>query len=284
MTEGFVLVDKPATWTSHDVIGKLRRIFAMKRVGHAGTLDPMATGLLVIGLGTSTRLLRFIQELPKTYEAEVRFGVATDTGDRQGEPIAEAAVEFVPEEVSQAASSFVGTIDQVPPQVSAIKRGGKRMHRLAREGVEVELEPRPVQVYELEVTSVDLPTATLRVTCGKGTYIRVLAEDIAKSLGTRAHLTALRRTKSGSLSVDQASSIEELEQIESAADLVLDPVTAMGDFPAVIVPADQVHAVRHGAPVEVEAPTGIVTAVDDGELIGVYRSDGNRLVPEAVVA
>ena len=284
MTEGFVLVDKPPTWTSHDVIGKLRRIFEMRRIGHAGTLDPMATGLLVVGLGKSTRLLRFIQELPKTYEAEVRFGIATDTGDLEGEQIAEASVDFESEDLSAAVSEFVGTIDQIPPQISAIKRDGKRMHRLARQGVEVELEPRPVEVYEIGVTAADLPAAVIRVRCGKGTYIRVLADDIARSLGSRAHLTGLRRTESGSLSIDQASTIEELEAADDPASLVLKPVVAMRDFPAIVIPDDQVHAVRHGAPVEVEAPNGVVTAIDGDELIGVYLSDGTKLVPEAVVA
>lgn len=279
-----MLVDKPATWTSHDVVGKVRRVLGMKKVGHAGTLDPMATGLLVVGLGTATRLLRFIQDLPKEYVAEVLFGVGTDTGDADGRVIEESQPHFVEAALRAALGPFVGTIDQVPPAVSAIKRGGKRLHELARAGVVVELEPRPVEVHEIELVRFAMPRATLRVRCGKGTYIRVLADDIARALGTRAHLTGLRRTASGSLSADDAATIENLE--EHAANLVLAPASGLRDLVSVALPREQKATARHGAPIVgvAIAAIGPVAVLDDGELIGVYSPDGDRLVPEVVVA
>ena len=149
MADGFLLVDKPATWTSHDVVAKVRRLLKMRKVGHSGTLDPMATGLLVVGLGKATRLLRFVQDLPKEYVATVHFGVATTTGDADGEVVEEASADFGRAELESVMRGFVGTILQTPPQVSAIKRDGKRLHELARAGVEVELEPRPVEVHEI---------------------------------------------------------------------------------------------------------------------------------------
>jgi tRNA pseudouridine55 synthase len=284
VVDGFVLVDKPKGWTSHDVVGKLRRLFSMKRIGHAGTLDPMATGLLVVGLGKATRLLRFIQELPKEYVAEVRFGVATDTGDAEGSVIEEVGVDFEVGALRDVVADFVGELEQVPPQVSAIKVGGQRLHRLARQGVTVVVEPRSVVVHELEVTGVALPRATMRVRCGKGTYIRVLADDIAKSLGSRAHLTGLRRTASGSLLAADAVTVDELERADDRSQLVLSPALGLRDLVAVAVPPNQRRAARHGAPVHgVEAVGDRVVALDDGELVGVYRPEGDILVPEVVL-
>ena len=284
MVDGFLLVDKPATWTSHDVIAKVRGLMAKRKVGHSGTLDPMATGLLVVGLGKATRLLRFVQDLPKEYEATVRFGVATTTGDAEGEPIEEVPGEVSQVDLERALGSFVGTISQIPPQVSAIKRGGKRLHELARAGIEVELEPRPVEIHEIELGSFDPPQATLRVVCGKGTYIRVLADDIAKALGTRAHLTALRRTSSGTLSVKDSSTIDQLEAADDRERLVLSAADGLRDLPGVQVPSEQLAAARNGSPVvaAAEAP-GLVRLLDDRQLVGIYRSDGDKLVPEVVI-
>jgi tRNA pseudouridine55 synthase len=284
VVDGFLLVDKPATWTSHDVVGKVRRLLAMKRVGHAGTLDPMATGLLVLGLGRATRLLRFIQDLPKEYVADVLFGVATDSGDADGRVVEESAPGFSEEELRAALRSFVGTIDQVPPAVSAIKRGGKRLHQLTRAGVVVELAPRPVEVYHIELMSFALPRARLRVRCGKGTYIRALGDDIARALGTRAHLTSLRRTASGSLSVEDAATIETLE--EDAPASVLPPAGGLRDLVSITLPPEQRGAARNGAAIVgvAVATVGPVAVLDDAELIGVYSPKGDVLVPEVVVA
>lgn len=258
----------------------------MRKIGHSGTLDPMATGLLVVGLGRATRLLRFIQDLPKDYDATALFGIATDSGDADGEVIEESTPEFTEEDLRAALGSFVGTIQQVPPAVSAIKRGGKRMHELARAGVAVELEPRPVEIYDLELIDFSMPTAKLRVSCGKGTYIRVLAEDIAKAVGTRAHLVALRRTASAGFSVDEARTIEELETAADPNSFVLSPAEGLKALPSVQLPQEQRTAVLHGGPIEAVAATapGPVAVLDGDDLVGVYRPEGARLVPEVVVA
>ncbi len=258
----------------------------MRKIGHSGTLDPMATGLLVVGLGRATRLLRFIQDLPKDYEATALFGVATDSGDADGDVIEESTPEFTEEELRVALGPFVGTIQQVPPAVSAIKRGGKRMHELARAGVAVELEPRPVEIYDLELVDFAMPTAKLRVRCGKGTYIRVLAEDVAKAVGTRAHLVALRRTASAGFSVDGAKTIEELESAEDPNSFVLSPAEGLKALPSVQLPEQQRTAVLHGGPIEdvANATAGPVAVLDGDDLVGVYRPEGDRLVPEVVVA
>jgi tRNA pseudouridine55 synthase len=284
VTEGFLLVDKPAGSTSHDVIDELRRIFTMRRIGHAGTLDPMATGLLVVGLGRATRLLRFVQELPKEYVAEVRFGAATDTGDAEGAVVAEAAVDFDSAALQDALSGFIGEIAQRPPAVSAIKRGGERLHRLARRGVTVEVEPRPVVVHEIELLEVSLPSATLRVRCGKGTYVRVLADDIARSVGSRGYLTSLRRTAAGSLSVSEASTLGGIRDAADPSALVLAPLEGLRDLPVVAVPAAQRHRARHGGAIEgVASPAPLAVALDGEELIGVYRASDDLLVPEVIV-
>ncbi|HAX82171.1 MAG TPA: tRNA pseudouridine(55) synthase TruB, partial [Actinobacteria bacterium] len=190
MAEGFVLVDKPGGWTSHDVVGRCRRIFGLRRIGHAGTLDPMATGLLVVALGRATRLLRFVQETAKTYEATAVFGVATDSLDADGAILSQEEMRFDEAELRTVARRFLGVIQQVPPMVSAIKVEGRRLYQLARSGVEVDRPARPVEIHSLdlvEVTPGMYPQVSFRVTCGSGTYIRVLADDMARALGGRAH-------------------------------------------------------------------------------------------------
>ena len=195
MADGFVLVDKPAGWTSHDIVARCRRIFALRRVGHAGTLDPMATGLLVMALGRSTRLLRFIQESVKNYEAVAMFGVATDSLDADGAILSREEMSVDEGELRRVAQRFVGVIPQVPPMVSAVKVGGARLYQLARAGVEVERAARQIEIHSLDIDEVSpgmYPEVTFRVTCGSGTYVRVLADDMARAMGGRAHLIALR--------------------------------------------------------------------------------------------
>ena len=286
MVDGFLLVDKPTAWTSHDVIAKLRGILGMRKVGHAGTLDPMATGLLVVGLGKGTRLLRFVQDLPKEYQATALFGVATDSGDADGQVIADLPVAFTEEDLRGALSGFVGTIQQAPPAFSAIKRDGKRLHELARAGIAVEVEPRPVEIHELELVEFVTPTATLRVRCGKGTYIRVLADDIAKALGTRAHLVALCRVSSGGHSLDEATTIGELEAASDPSSFVLTLAAGLGALQSVQLPSSQRTTARHGGPIESvpDMGQGPIAVLDGSDLVGVYRSDDDRLVPEVVVA
>ena len=294
--DGFLLVDKPGGWTSHDVVAKIRG-FVGGKVGHAGTLDPMATGLLVLGLGRSTRLLRFVQGLEKEYRATALFGVATDSLDADGAVVSRTPLPVGLDEVEAAAERFVGPILQVPPMVSARKMGGKRLYEMARAGEIVEREARPVTIYRLTITDLapsDYPEVSFDVVCSTGTYVRTLADDIAAALGGHAHLTRLRRIRNGSLRVDAAATIDEIEAaVENGtiADLILSPSEALGDLPAATIDPAYETGVRNGAAVPVEALIGyageegdLVRLTADGTMLGVYRIDGPAAVPEVVTS
>lgn len=283
---GFLAIDKSGGMTSHDVVGRVRRIAGMRKVGHAGTLDPMATGLLVVALGPATRLLRYVQADTKEYVAEAQFGIATDSLDADGAEVGRSPMPVTAEEVARAAEGFVGEILQTPPMVSAIKQDGVRLHELARRGIEVEREPRPVVVHAIELLGFEegeYPTATISVTCGPGTYIRVLADDIARALGGRAHLTSLRRTAIGPVRVETALTLDALGDVGVDAAL-LPPSEALSGLDSVVVDAEGRREVSHGRPLELAATSDRVRVVDDGgHLLAVYRSDGSRLVPETVL-
>jgi len=211
--DGIVVIDKAAGWTSHDVVAKSRGILGTRKVGHSGTLDPDATGVLVLGVGRATRVLRFLQLLNKTYEATIQFGADTSTLDAAGEVVATYDMSVVTAaEVHHAALAFVGDILQVPPMVSALKVDGRRLHELAREGIEVERAARPVRVGRFDLTSTDDPLVWRAVVdCSSGTYIRSLAEDLGHALGGGGHLTALRRTAVGHFTIDEAHDLETPE-------------------------------------------------------------------------
>ena len=217
VTHGFVVVDKPTGMTSHDVVGKLRRRFSERRVGHSGTLDPDATGVLIVAVGNATRLLQFFGDLPKTYTGEVVFGTATSTLDAAGEVVATRDMSMLTlERVRDAAKGFVGDILQVPPMVSAIKIDGRRLHEIAREGGEVERAPRPVTVHRYvvrdEVERIDgNPVVRIEVTCSSGTYIRTLAADLGTALGGVAHLRNLRRRAIGDFVVGEELDADSIE-------------------------------------------------------------------------
>lgn len=294
---GFVLVDKPGGWTSHDVVAKVRNLARQKKIGHAGTLDPMATGLLVLGLGRCTRLLRFVQGVAKTYEATACFGVATDSLDADGAVLSRAPMNVTAEEIEAAASRFVGPISQVPPMVSALKIGGRRLYDLARQGEEVERAARAVVIHRLDVTDVtpgDYPQVTFTVTCSTGTYVRSLADDIAAALGGRAHLTALRRVSNGQLSVGHAHGIADLEDLAARdmfAEALLPAADGLPDVPAVTVGPESESAVRNGVAfprsalgpgLPAEGPVRLLGA--EGDLLAVYRVDGGKTRPEVVTA
>lgn len=288
MIDGFVLVDKPGGWTSHDVVAKVRRLAGQRKVGHAGTLDPMATGLVVVGLGRCTRLLRFVQDQPKVYEARARFGVATDTLDADGTETSRAPLPVTLADVQAVLDGFRGEITQVPPMVSALKQGGRRLHELAREGTVVERPPRAVTIEELHVTDVttgDYPEVAFWVRCGSGTYIRSLADDIARALGGRAHLTALRRTENGGHTVESAATIAELEADLTGA--VLSPRAGLPEIQELALDDRTVAAVRNGAALPVEPggelDVGPVRLVYGGQLVAVYRNDGTDLKAEVVL-
>lgn len=291
MTCGFLVVDKPTGMTSNSVVAKVKRATGIKKVGHAGTLDPLATGALVVAVGPVTRLIRFIQDQPKEYFATAEFGVTTDTLDAEGAILSRDPMEFTQAELEVVAARFVGTICQVPPMVSALKQGGRRLYEMARAGEMVEREARPVQVYELEIQSVGsspYPEVEFRVRCGKGTYIRSLADDLAAALGGGAHLTALRRIRIGSLNLaDHGCALDDLEEWQSH---LLSPADGLADLPAVTVGEETARGVRHGmrfvngeftvAPED--RPVRVLTGA--GSLIAVYRRTGDRAKPEVVLA
>jgi tRNA pseudouridine55 synthase len=295
--DGFLLIDKEQGWTSHDVVAKVRRLLGGK-VGHAGTLDPMATGLLVLGLGRSTRLLRFVQGFEKEYRATALFGVATDSLDADGAVIDRSPLPVTVEMVDEVASRFRGRIMQVPPMVSARKVEGRRLYELAREGSVVEREARPVVISSLTITDVapcDYPEVSFDVVCSTGTYVRTLADDMARALGGRAHLVELRRVRNGSLSVDDALSVAELEGAAAegaVASLILPPRVALGAIPQRTVDAAYATAARHGAAIPTAALMGSEAAVEGGlvrlfaddAMVGVFRIDGPEAKPEVVTA
>ncbi len=280
-----MVVDKEPAWTSHDVVAKCRGIFGQRRVGHAGTLDPDATGVLLVGLGRATRLLRFLTALRKTYTAEIVLGVATSTLDASGEVTGEWDMTGVSiEEVRHAALSFVGPIQQVPPMVSALKVGGRRLHELARAGMEIEREPRPVVVHRLDVEPAGVPgVVSVEVECSSGTYVRTLAADVGTALGGGAHLRRLRRTAIGSFSVSDAHALAGI-----GPDAVLTPAEALRDYRSVTVSPDVAVEVAHGKVlddarlgVEGEGPWPVVDG--DGRLLAVYERHGDGRAKPAVV-
>lgn len=289
MTAGFLVIDKPRGITSNQVVGKVRRATGTKKVGHAGTLDPMATGALVVGVGKVTRLIRFVQDQPKEYLATAQFGVATDTLDADGAVLDRVEMDVTEDEVRATAERFVGDICQVPPMVSALKHEGRRLYELARAGEEVDREPRPVKIHELEVTSVGpgpYPEVEFRVVCGKGTYVRSLADDIATALGGPAHLTSLRRTRIGSLHADRGIGVD---QLDSWRDHLLTPSQALSDLPEVSVGDDTATGVRHGVKFVAgelvdTAHTGPYRVTDrEGRLLAVYLKAGEMARPEVVL-
>jgi len=287
---GLVVVDKPAGWTSHDVVARVRRIYGQRRVGHAGTLDPDATGVLLVGLGRVTRLLRFLSEAEKEYRGTVVFGVATSTLDAGGAVLDDRAMPLTRTQVQRAAERFVGDIEQVPPMVSAIKVGGRRLHELARAGEEVERPPRPVHIAALDVEDFvpgDHPVATIRVVCSSGTYVRSLAADLGAALGGPAHLGSLRRLRVGDFTEAEARSLDAIAADPLTA--LQSPADAMRALSRVIVDAGAAAAVSHGGalPATYAEPgtSGPFAVVDsDGELLGVYERRGSRLAPVVVIA
>jgi tRNA pseudouridine55 synthase len=288
--DGLVVIDKPAEWTSHDVVAKLRGVLGTRRVGHSGTLDPGATGVLLVGVGRVTRLLRFLTALPKAYTCEVVFGIETDTLDADGVVTATHDMSGLTAASVRAASlGLVGDILQVPPMVSAVKIDGKRLHELARAGEEVERPPRPVTVHSLTVEPTADPLVyRMDVECSSGTYVRTLAADLGASLGGGAHLRALRRTRIGSFGLDEAVPFTKETTVEAIP--VLTALAALRDYESVIVDADVEVAVGHGKVLERSVlglpPAGDgpwVVASGDGRLLAVYEPKGELVKPSVVV-
>lgn len=287
MTPGIVVVDKPAGMTSHDVVARCRRIFATRRVGHAGTLDPMATGVLVVGVDRATKILGLLTAASKSYAATVRLGQTTSTEDAEGEVLQSVSAERVTgEAISAAVAGLRGEIMQVPSRVSAIKVGGRRAYRLAREGHEVELEARPIRVDRFEVLAtrrgVGLVDIDVEVDCSSGTYIRALARDLGEALGVGGHLTSLRRTRVGRFGLDQAHSLDDLAE-RPRLSLSLDEACLLM-FPHRDLTADEAEATGHGRPLSPAGIDGVYAAADAaGRVIALLRDEGAKTKPVVVI-
>jgi tRNA pseudouridine55 synthase len=273
--DGLVVVDKPAGWTSHDVVARCRKVFGQKRVGHSGTLDPDATGVLLVGLGRVTRLLRFLTALPKSYVGEVVLGATTNTLDDSGDVLERFDMSGVGlADIEAAAAGFVGEIEQIPPMVSAVKIGGRRLHDIARAGEEVERAPRKVTVTRFSTTATADPLVFgIEVDCSSGTYIRTLAADVGEVLGGGAHLRNLRRTAIGSFGLDEATPLDDL-----TTDARLTPTDSLRDYPSAVVDGDDLIAARHGRKVTARFGGPWRMLDDANELIAVYEYDRPAVV------
>lgn len=289
---GVLVVDKPAGMTSHDVVARVRRALGIRRVGHTGTLDPAATGVLVCGVGRATRLVQFIQGGPKTYAATLVLGRTTDSQDADGRVVAEADASHLREdEVCAALKSFVGDIDQVPPMVSAVKVDGERLHAKARRGEVVAREPRRVTVHDLVLdrfTPGERATVSLLVTCSAGTYVRTLAHDLGERLGVGGSLTDLRRLASGGFAVEEALALDRIEELGRRRELwdQLVPVAqALRLPPRVEVSAEVRDDLVHGRSMPAIGTVDGVYAVHDpqGRLVGVYEDTGDVARPHVVM-
>jgi tRNA pseudouridine55 synthase len=288
--DAVLIVDKPAGFTSHDVVARVRRIVGEKSVGHLGTLDPMATGVLPLVLGRFTRLAQFYNEADKRYEGVVRFGWATDTYDAEGQPAGpKQPVNVSLDQVQDAAAEFIGEIAQYPPPFSAKKIAGIPAHRLARKGQPVELKPKQVEIKGLEFYDCDGHTVHFRAWVSSGTYLRSLAHDLGKKLGPGGHLAALKRTAVREFTIDEAHDLEQLEQAQAANtldDIFLHPRLVLPEFPAVVASPESAARIRHGGAVNLpEFSKAAMVRVFAGqrELLAIARRVAGTLFQPKVV-
>lgn len=277
---GILNIDKPAGITSHDVVDRVRQISGQRRVGHAGTLDPLATGVLVVCLGQATRVAEYLMDSDKVYRAEIRLGVSTDTHDAEGEVTATAEVNVGEEEARRALASFVGSIQQVPPMYSALKHEGTPLYSLARQGITVEREARSVEIRNIELLDWTPPLLTIRVACSPGTYIRALARDLGQKLGCGAHLQSLIRLACGHFTLEEAVSLDELAEAFDRGDWqkFIHPIDeALLDFEPVVIDAETEKRICHGQ--QVQGPAACERGEfrraysEKGELIAILRHD-----------
>lgn len=280
---GVLALDKPGGWTSHDVVARVRRLTGVRQVGHAGTLDPMATGVLVVCVGQATRLAQYLASQPKVYVAQITLGTATDTYDAMGQPTAQRPVPALSQqELDLALEAFRGEIMQVPPAFSALKQDGEALYRRARRGEIVAPPPRPVTVYGLEVLAFDGTLVEARISCSAGTYVRSIAHDLGQALECGAHLSALRRTAVGRFTVEEAVSLEALAEAAEAGRwqrMLWPPAAAVAHLPAFTVSAAEAARLGHGqdVPGQVPALSGPACALDEaGRLVAIVQYDQER--------
>lgn len=257
---GIVIVDKPQGWTSQDVTARLRRVYATRRIGHGGTLDPMATGVLPVFVGRATRGVEFFEHAEKTYDTVLLLGRTTDTQDVTGATLAEKAVHLSPADIEEVLPRFRGDILQVPPMYSALKVNGKKLYELARKGQEVERQPRPITVFELTNLGFDGTRLSLRVKCSKGTYIRTLCQDIGEALGCGGCMEALRRVRAGEYGIEDAVPLEQLLESETPEQYLRGLDTMFAHCPAVTLTANQEKRCRNGNPFSSPLPQGTYRA------------------------
>lgn len=293
---GLLVIDKSAGMTSHDVVSRVRRVLKTKRVGHTGTLDPFATGVMVILIGNATRLAQFLDKDEKAYEALIRFGFETDTGDVTGspKPKAQSSKSVTEAALEQSLAEFRGELMQTPPMYSAKKVEGKKLYELARKGIKIERKAVRVTVRELELLDLNLTeesqTARIRVACSAGTYIRTLAEDIGRKLGIGAHLLELRRTRSGRFTLEGSYTLEQLESLLNPADAMLPVGEAVSHLPKIILAPDRIVRTRSGMSTRFAEdrvadgePVGMFDEIGELIAVGLYRESEKAVQPKVVL-
>ena len=283
--DGILPVNKPAGFTSHDVTAKLRGILHVRRIGHTGTLDPMATGVLPVAIGQGTRLVSMLTEKRKAYEAVLRLGSTTDTQDSTGTVLKEAPVECDEETILRTIGSFAGEQMQIPPMYSAIRQNGKRLYELAREGITVEREARPVTFYEIRAERIELPRVYLTVSCSKGTYIRTLCHDIGERLGCGGCMEGLTRIRSGEFTLSDCHTLSEIEEAVhngTLSDMILSPEQVLASFPAMHALEEGRKLLENGNPLPEELLTEPFREgwgrmyTNDGTFVGIYAWNGQK--------
>lgn len=273
--DGIVIVDKPQSWTSQDVTARLRRVFGTRRIGHGGTLDPMATGVLPVFVGRATRAVEFFEHAEKTYETVLRLGITTDTEDMTGTVLTEEKVSFTEEQLQETLEAFRGEILQVPPMYSALKVNGQKLCDLARKGKTVARQPRPITIHELTLVERGENTLRLRVRCSKGTYIRTLCKDIGEKLGCGGCMESLRRVAAGEYTIDEAVPLQTLLDTEEPEKYLRDVDTMFRNYPAVTLTANQETRCRNGNAFSVSLAPGTYRAYSqDGEFLMLAKVDG----------
>jgi tRNA pseudouridine55 synthase len=292
LVDGVLLIDKPVGLSSNDALIKAKRVVNAKKAGHTGTLDPFATGLLPLCFGEATKFSQDLLEADKTYDAVVHLGITTTTGDTEGETVETRPVDVKVEQIEAALAKFRGPILQIPPMYSALKRDGKALYEYAREGITLEREARPVTIHKLEMLAYDAPMLTIRVTCSKGTYVRVLGEDIGAALGCGAHLNALRRIQVGSLTVDGMVTLEQLQAHDNPLSLLAPVDALLSSFPRIDLTPELAARFLNGQrlalnrePVTLPETQGRVRVYHDDKLLGTaILQEYGVLAPERLIA
>ena len=292
LVDGVLLIDKPVGLSSNDALTKVKRIVNAKKAGHTGTLDPFATGLLPLCFGEATKFSQDLLEADKTYDAVVHLGITTTTGDTEGETVETRPVDVTPEQIEAALARFRGPIMQIPPMYSALKRDGKALYEYAREGIVLEREARPVTIHKLEMLAYEAPMLTIRVTCSKGTYVRVLGEDIGADLGCGAHLNALRRIQVGNLTVEGMVTLEQLQAHDNPLSLLAPVDALLSSFPRIDLTPELAARFLNGQrlalnrePVTLPDTQGRVRVYHDDKLLGTaILQDYGVLAPERLIA